>query len=127
MAEHTWTPEEQKAHRKLWVEALRSGKYQQTRRALRDGFGGYCCLGVACKISGLGDFDGSSFILRDGGRHDETLPPAVMRWLGLRTSVGEYAGGAELVVDNDDLDKTFSDIADIIEAEPVGLLAKAGA
>lgn len=32
-----------------WVDALRSGKYQQVRNALRtpDGF---CCLGVACDI-----------------------------------------------------------------------------
>lgn len=36
---------------KKWVEALRSGKYSQTTGKLHDlGEGGYCCLGVACKL-----------------------------------------------------------------------------
>lgn len=34
-----------------WVQALRSGKYKQCRETLFDGVG-YCCLGVACKITG---------------------------------------------------------------------------
>jgi hypothetical protein len=29
-----------------WLSALRSGEYQQGRKALCDGNGGYCCLGV---------------------------------------------------------------------------------
>lgn len=32
-----------------WLEALRSGKYDQTRGALYDGRG-YCCLGVLCDL-----------------------------------------------------------------------------
>lgn len=36
---------------KLWVEALRSGKYKQGRKALRDKHNKYCCLGVLCDIS----------------------------------------------------------------------------
>jgi hypothetical protein len=35
--------------------ALRSGQYDQTRSYLRDTTG-YCCLGVACEITGLGHF-----------------------------------------------------------------------
>jgi len=31
-----------------WLDALRSGKYQQTPGRLRDG-NGYCCLGVVCE------------------------------------------------------------------------------
>jgi hypothetical protein len=38
-----------KAQFKKWINALRSGKYQQTQGALQD-FDGYCCLGVACKV-----------------------------------------------------------------------------
>ena len=37
---------------KDWLEALRSGKYAQTRYTLRDD-AGYCCLGVACEVAGL--------------------------------------------------------------------------
>jgi hypothetical protein len=32
-----------------WVEALRSGNYEQTKRTLRDGRG-FCCLGVLCDL-----------------------------------------------------------------------------
>jgi hypothetical protein len=36
--------------KRLWVAALRSGKYDQTTGALRDGVG-YCCLGVLCEVA----------------------------------------------------------------------------
>lgn len=37
--------------KKQWVEALRSGKYQQGREQLRVGLeDGYCCLGVLCDL-----------------------------------------------------------------------------
>lgn len=32
-----------------WINALRSGKYKQTKKTLHDAEG-YCCLGVACDI-----------------------------------------------------------------------------
>ena len=36
-----------------WVEALRSGEYSQARDVLHDQQdGGYCCLGVLCKVMG---------------------------------------------------------------------------
>lgn len=38
-----------------WVKALRSGKYIQGTGRLRVG-DSYCCLGVACDISGLGEW-----------------------------------------------------------------------
>lgn len=37
------------AIKERWVEALRSGEYNQTRGRLRDD-AGYCCLGVLCDI-----------------------------------------------------------------------------
>lgn len=46
-------PQPNKENIRKWVEALRSGKFQQTNGALRD-LDGYCCLGVACEVSGLG-------------------------------------------------------------------------
>ena len=36
--------------KKLWVKALRSGKYKQGRNALCHA-GRYCCLGVLCDIA----------------------------------------------------------------------------
>ncbi len=35
-----------------WVEALRSGKYDQGRTCLKSKYGAYCCIGVAAEISG---------------------------------------------------------------------------
>jgi hypothetical protein len=114
--ETKWTPEQQKEHRKLWVEALRSGKYQQAKGQLAAG-GGFCCLGVACEVSGF--------------RYDPdyiSLPQDVMEWLGVAVSNGEYRDGNDttyLTDQNDTLGKTFAEIADIIESEPPGLIANA--
>jgi hypothetical protein len=33
-----------------WIEALRSGKYIQAKGSLQHESGGFCCLGVGCKI-----------------------------------------------------------------------------
>lgn len=39
-----------------WIAALRSGLYSQTTGVLKDE-NGYCCLGVLCDISGLGQWE----------------------------------------------------------------------
>lgn len=39
-----------------WLEALRSGKYEQGIRVLKTKEGKFCCLGVLCDISGKGSF-----------------------------------------------------------------------
>lgn len=105
-----------------------------------------CCLGVACEISGLGAFtETSTFIDADYDPanidpsdsafkslvSDEYATISVQRWLGLRTNEGRYelpdsAYTASLAEENDD-GKTFEEIAEIIEAEPDGLLALAKA
>jgi len=36
--------------KKLWIEALRSGKYEQGRGALNKD-GKFCCLGVLCDLA----------------------------------------------------------------------------
>lgn len=54
--------------KKKWVEALRSGKYQQTRGELSAGLEGggrcYCALGLLNQISGLGTYDDGSYVTR---------------------------------------------------------------
>lgn len=40
-----------KAFKRKWVQALRSGEYEQGVGALKSG-GKFCCLGVACEIVG---------------------------------------------------------------------------
>jgi hypothetical protein len=40
--------------KRVWLEALRSGKYKQTRGTLHNlNNGGFCCLGVAADVWGL--------------------------------------------------------------------------
>ncbi len=122
---------------KKLVAALRSGEYTQTKGRLHrvevsdefDGFKekpavGYCCLGVACELyaaenpterevfaSGYEGFDGRT----------ATLPETVMGWLGLASRVGSMDNGESLATLNDYRDKTFAEIADVIESEPEGL------
>jgi hypothetical protein len=111
----TWTLEEQRAHRKLWVEALRSGKYEQVESKLTNGEG-YCCLGVACLVAGKSN---------DNIMHDVNLTnfPEVKSFFGLRDNHGDYRENC--LVDLNDDGTSFSDIADIIEREPPGLFTDA--
>lgn len=113
---------------KKWVAELRSGKYKQTRKNLRDDIG-YCCLGVACELyqEEVGDLEVRS---RNGDRmyyydnYSAVLPEKVRNWLGLFSSEGRYRSGkvseSNLTTDNDS-GCTFEEIANIIESEPDGL------
>ena len=127
-----------KAARKKLVEALRSGEYTQTDKALRDK-DGYCCLGVACDL------------YRKTEKPDEqwepvheqweqwepaegrsvwafmeatsALPEEVMNWLGFATAEGLFAedcGISSLMLLNDE-GKSFEYIADAIESGMVRL------
>lgn len=119
-----YTKEEQAENRKKWVSALRSGNYQQGTEALRNG-DEYCCLGVACDISGLGKWANSEYIVVQGREtysHFTHLPSSVKEWLGLLSANGAYRSDFSLIMRNDDGD-TFLEIADIIESEPEDLLA----
>ena len=91
--------------RELWVKALRSGQYQQTKDVLRDD-SGYCCLGVACdvyhKTTGKGEWkknewDEHGFVVPDVWRMEETqLPECVCDWLGLLGLEGRTLRGRTL-------------------------------
>jgi hypothetical protein len=117
---------------KLWVEALRSGEYQQGRHFLNDGDGHYCCLGVLCELYRKHvdpDFpvcssDGAIEYGEEGV--DAELPEMIRGWAGLRTSVGEYdhrSGRVEALASQNDSGEPFCKIADIIEHQPPGLFA----
>lgn len=83
---------------KLWINALRSGKYSQGRYTLKshhrvDGKPSHCCLGVACEVyieeEGQGSWQESPngrlyFIRSDGGHKErELMPVEVAEWFGL--------------------------------------------
>ena len=110
---------------KRWIKALRSGKYKQTQKHLRDADldtdePGYCCLGVACDLyaqthkRGAWDEYGS-FVIGDI-EEDSELPDRVAKWLGIKSTLGyNSVTGLSLIHLNDDDGLTFAEIADHIE------------
>lgn len=116
---------------KLWVEALRSGKYKQAQKALANE-DGHCCLGVACDTflinTGIGKWlpaeeERMAFATPSFDQGTESYMPAeVQEWLGLPNDPPlpflnegdmesqEYA--SEL---NDVKECDFNQIADAIE------------
>lgn len=111
-----------------WVDALRGGKFKQTKHVLhRKSTGGFCCFGVAChlfqeeaKSLKVNEYDGDDFITYDN--YYEYPPAKVQKWLGLRTYAGDFGGGS--LVSLNDNGKQFKTIADIIESQPEGLFVK---
>ena len=99
-----------------WLNALRSGEYQQTQTALRkeDGF---CCLGVLCDL--YGKEHNVEWKLVDAGIYYEfqdkkaILPLSVIEWAGVEDDNPEICE-TPLSRLNDN-GSTFNEIADFIE------------
>ena len=75
--------------KRQWLEALRSGEYEQGQRRLRTGIKGsslYCCLGVLCDLhskatgEAWSEPDGTPYLYRDC---DVDLPFCVNQWAGI--------------------------------------------
>ena len=117
------TKEEYAANRKKWIEALRSGEYEQGTGHLNVGRS-FCCLGVACEVASKHSVE---VVLDESLRikgDDLNAQLEVQYWLGLSGAAGEYGDQSCLVEDNDNAVKSFSEIADIIESNPDGLWAE---
>jgi hypothetical protein len=118
-----------------WVEALRSGEYDQARGVLHDrDNGGFCCLGVLCKVIGAAFGPGSEeredreygpyteeydYVPVLNGRvisnhEDDELSPPFCKEIGIPDQ-------GILIHMNDGSDdespKSFAEIADYIERE----------
>lgn len=91
-----------------WVKALRSGKYKQGRKVLKNSEGKYCCLGVMCEVVGYVE------ILNKG-----LLPCDVVEKAGMATPNGYLTNAetwdASLAHFNDCHEYSFDEIADIIQ------------
>jgi hypothetical protein len=113
-----------KAVKRKWVEALRSGKYQQTKDRLASPTG-YCCLGVLCEVaieSGLPlDVDENrGFKLYDNT--SVSLPTSVCEWAFLKSDpapgnakVKTKVGHEDWLSNINDRGASFDEIADMIE------------
>lgn len=71
-----------------WVDALRSGQFQQGGKSLKPSATEHCCLGVLCDISGLGQWarevGGFRLEYRAEGYESSAIPPVpVVEWLGI--------------------------------------------
>jgi hypothetical protein len=97
---------------KLWIKALRSGKYKQTDCILRRG-DAFCCLGVLCDLARKDGGPGwaatvSHSYLEQG--HGGLLPDAMNRFLALGGATGALAK-------MNDGGRSFTEIAHYIEVE----------
>lgn len=118
---------------KLWVKALRSGKYKQSSESvLKGNDGGYCCLGVACAL--FEKENGVDLTKRNGYYETDDEVEAltggefskVREWLGLRTGYGTYSRyGCDLytssLAEMNDQGGSFEEIADFIEERATDL------
>jgi hypothetical protein len=112
----------------IWVEELRSGKYEQNRGALRNNGRDreFCCLGVLCDIHAkLTKTAKWEFVPEEGmnwyrlndtsiGRDDGVLPYFVKEWADMKSPTGDISETECLSAYNDS-GKTFNELADIIE------------
>lgn len=108
---------------KLWLKALRSGKFDKGVGRLEESPGKYCCLGVACIVFEKETGRSFSRLLdkRLFGSALEGEMADVRTWLGLRTPGGSVCHGIGLINLNDDHKLSFKKIADVIESKPEGL------
>jgi hypothetical protein len=100
-----------------WLEALRSGKYEQGRRVLRSADDKYCCLGVLCDL-----IDPNAWT--PGGSYFESIGVCAVKHRGFYESmpgggIREEAGlgpyESEKLAEMNDAGESFETIAKYIE------------
>lgn len=102
--------------KKLWIKALRSGKFKQAQGWLHNEEG-YCCLGVLCEIYAQqtreGQWDDRVFRTKKGSSSG-ALPEAVQEWAEVEVH-DPLLGRTLTASDLNDKGKSFPFIADRIE------------
>jgi hypothetical protein len=100
--------------KRLWLKALRSGKYKQAQGMLKTTSGQdsrYCCLGVLCEVAV------AQGVIQTYCATNGLLPDAVEEWAGLQTPdprLGPRVDSRNASWLNDQ-GKSFTFIADRIE------------
>ena len=107
--------------KKVWIDALRSGKYQQGHTRLRiEGWKGgqdqFCCLGVLCDLAtNAGVFEWEKIDREYYAIESLSLPPkAVVQWAGMEVS-DPILNGQRVSALNDNVGLNFNQIATLIE------------
>lgn len=102
--------------KKLWIKALRSGKYKQGEGYLKstDRIKRFCCLGVLCEVyretEGKGRWRGHYF----GSQRTNVLPTTVRKWAAIDKDDPEL-GRTRTASELNDIGKSFNFIAGRIE------------
>jgi hypothetical protein len=102
-----------------WVDALRSGEYQQTQKRLRteDGF---CCLGVLCDLYGKEnnvEWQHNEVVGYFYENHSFSLPSSVVEWSGVEDGNPFVNDQTSSLGSLNDKGSTFIEIADLIEEQ----------
>ena len=99
-------------HTQKWLDALRSGEYEQGRGQLRDENNNFCCLGVMCDLVSPNDWvDVEGFYYHGKEERQYNYPnEEIIRQAGVS---GDEA--YELARLNDSVQLTFPQMADEIE------------
>ena len=123
--------------KQLWLEALRSGEYDQTvgrlQRTDADGHPeGFCCLGVLCdlyrKETGRGEWDEDGYFVLDGDAEVGAPQDEVAWWAGIWENENsgvitqpyvevDWDEKPVPISEENDRFASFAEIADIIEEQ----------
>ena len=103
-----------------WVDALRSGEYQQTQNRLHDE-NGFCCLGVLCDLY-LKENQLEWELVNNGNYYEfqykaKILPLSVREWVGVGEGNPLVNDGHSTLAELNDGGSTFNEIADVIEKQ----------
>jgi len=104
--------------KKLWLEALRSGEYKQSKDELKND-NGYCCLGVLCDLHRK--ITKKKNNKWDKGKYlnaDVDLPKEVMKWAKLdeiNPTILINKKDRRSLAELNDNGKSFKQIANFIE------------
>lgn len=111
--------------KKLWVDALRSGKFEQGQGRLKSHSNQFCCLGVLCevhrKVTKKKGWDVDSDNTYNHERYD--LPEVVAKWAFENPDDARDENGYDPRLSknslatqaNDDKNMSFKQIANLIE------------
>lgn len=91
-----------------WTAALRSGNYQQAFGMLRLD-GRFCCLGVLCDISGIGEWTATECFAYPDDTTETVLPTS------MRLAYGISDAAERWLMEMNDGGASFAEIADYIE------------
>lgn len=116
-----------------WLAKLRSKEVKQGRERLKgimpDGTAEFCCLGVLCDI--YAQEKGVDWTPLDDAHHGQdinceildavgTPPSEIVNWAGLperNPVLNTNLGAARMTSINDEMEMTFDQLADLIEAQ----------